>query len=315
MTHPPLPIRNFNAEQDLLSLLRLLNEIAVAEQSGKLTFMPELQASMQLPGHDPNQDCFVAEFPDEPGRLAGYGATWLPPASDAAGISLHVHPKWRGAGLSDALLERIAARSRSLGAAHMQMTLDSRRPGVADFLVTQGFTYQGAYTEMRAPGDQDLPRPNWPTGFMVRTYALIQDLSLLTDAMNLCYQGLWGHQEVSQTQVAEWLTQWNEDSLFLIFAPGREIAGISRVEISAERTAKNEQPTGYIDAPGFTAKFRRHELYRALLLTGMRWLQSQNQSLIEMESWGDLPEILQMYRGLGFNTLRQFTAYQRSLKD
>lgn len=314
MTPSPLPIRNFDAEQELQNLLRLLNEIAVAERSGTLTHMAELQAAMLLPGHDPNQDCFVAAFPDEPAHLAGYAATWVAPGADTASISLHLHPQWRGSGLSDALLEHITARSRSLGAAQMQMTFDSRRPGVADFLCAQGFTLQGAYTELRATGGQDLPAPGWPQGFTVRSYAQLQDLSLLTQAMNECYQGLWGHQEVSKAQMAEWLAAWNEDGLFLAFAPGGELAGISRVETSAERTAQNEQPTGYIDAPGLTVNFRRPELYRALLLTGMRWLQSQDQALIEMESWGDPPELLQMYAQFGFTTLRQFAAYQRSIK-
>jgi len=315
MSISPLPIRNFSADQDLQGLLRLLNEGAIADRTGALTHIAELHAGMQLPGHDPNLDCFVAEFPDNPARLAGYAAAWVAPDSDSATISLHVHPQWRGKGLSDALMESILARARSLGATQAQMTFNSRRPGVVDFLKSQGFTRQGAYTELRAPGEQDLPAPDWPQGFSVRSYAQLQDLPLLTQAMNQCYHGLWGHQHASLEQMAEWLASWNEDGLFLIFGPGKELAGISRVEPNTERTEQNGQPTGYIDAPGFMPKYRRPELYRALLLTGMRWLQSQGQTLIEMESWGDQPEILQMYGQFGFTVLRQFVAYQGPLKD
>ena len=103
--------------------------------------------------------------------------------------------------------------------------------------------------------------------------------------------------------------------LFLVFSEKGRVVGISRAEPSAERTLKNGKPTGYIDAPGIVPQHRRLDLYRALVLTGIKWLSAQGYSLIEMESWGDKLEVLKMYRELGFNDLHQLVSYELILAE
>ena len=87
-------------------------------------------------------------------------------------------------------------------------------------------------------------------------------------------------------------------------------AGWNR-HLSAPR--KTAHPTGYIDAPGIVPQHRRLDLYRALVLTGIRWLHDQGLSIIEMESWGDKLEVLKMYRELGFTDIRQLVCFQIDL--
>jgi ribosomal protein S18 acetylase RimI-like enzyme len=131
--------------------------------------------------------------------------------------------------------------------------------------------------------------------------------------MNLSYIPLWGHHEVSEDEMASWLPNFIQQSLFLVFSEKGRVIGISRVEPSRERTQKNGKPTGYIDAPGVVPQHRRLDLYRALVLTGINWLRDQGQTLIEMESWGDKLEVLKMYRELGFKDLRQLISYELTL--
>jgi ribosomal protein S18 acetylase RimI-like enzyme len=113
--------------------------------------------------------------------------------------------------------------------------------------------------------------------------------------------------------MASWLPGINQQGLFLVFSEKGRVVGISRTEPSPERTQKNGLPTGYIDAPGVVPQHRRLDLYRALVLTGIRWLYDQRQVIIEMESWGDKQEVLKMYRELGFVDMRQLVCYQRVL--
>jgi ribosomal protein S18 acetylase RimI-like enzyme len=147
----------------------------------------------------------------------------------------------------------------------------------------------------------------------MRPYSEVQDISILTQAMNLCYIPLWGHHEVSENEMDSWLPKFNQQGLFLVFSEKGRVVGISRVEPSPERTQKNGIPTGYIDAPGIVPQHRRLDLFRALVLTGIRWLHEQGQALVEMESWGDKLEVLNMYRELGFQDLRQMVCYQKEL--
>jgi ribosomal protein S18 acetylase RimI-like enzyme len=182
-------------------------------------------------------------------------------------------------------------------------------------LQKHGFIAQGAYTELRFTEGVRLPPVIWPYGYTMRPYAEVQDVSILTQAMNLCYIPLWGHHEVSEKEMSSWLPNFNQQGLFLVFSEKGRVIGISRVEPSSERTQKNGVPTGYIDAPGIVPQHRRLDLYRALVLTGIRWLHEQGQSLIEMESWGDKLEVLKMYRELGFTDIRQLVCFQVDLSS
>ncbi|MBN2146133.1 MAG: GNAT family N-acetyltransferase [Anaerolineales bacterium] len=309
-----MTIRSFNLEHDLAALINLRQVCEDADQTGFAPSEEQSRAQLTLPGHDPTRDRWVADIPGNPGQLAGYAVSWLPPESDTCQVNVLIHPEWRGQGLGKALLARALERALELGAATAHFYASHRPATLGEFLRQQGFTPQGAYTEMRAPADLRLPSPAWPYGYTLRTYAELQDLALLTQAMNQCYQGLWGHNEASQEEMEEWLADWDPAGLLLVFSPSGKLAGISRVEQSAERSEFNDAPTGYIDAPGLTPHHRRIDLYRALLVTGMRWLQGKGVEVIEMESWGDKAEIIQMYREIGFEIVRQYTEHQRMLE-
>ena len=185
------------------------------------------------------------------------------------------------------------------------------------FLQKHGFAPQGAYTELFLTEDVRLPPVILPYGYTLRTYAEVQDISILTQAMNLSYIPLWGHQEVTEAEMASWLPKFNQQGLLLAFSEKGRVIGISRVEPSPERSSKNGVPTGYIDAPGVVPQHRRLDLYRALVLTGIRWLRAQGHALVEMESWGDKLEVLKMYRELGFKDKRQLVCFEMkfSVKD
>ena len=306
--------RPFDPEEDIPRLLNLRLAVEAVDQEGTDTSAEALRAQLASPGHDPARDRLVAVIAAEPDLLAGYHLVWLPPAEQTAHVNVVVHPAWRQQGIGSTLLAQALERSRQLGAEKVNIYANQAHPAAGAFLRKHGFQAGGAYTEMRAPGDQRLPPTVWPYGYQVRTYAEVQDLATLTQAMNESYADLPGHHQVSQEQMAEWLPMFDPDGLFLLFSEKNRPVGISRVEISAERSAKNGVSTGYIDSPGIYSPHRRLDLYRALLLTGMKWLQSRGAALIELESWGDKQEVLRSYLDLGFHIQRQVITYQRKME-
>jgi mycothiol synthase len=306
--------RPFISEQDIPRLLRLRAAVEAEDQEGADNREETLRTQLALPGHDPAHDRLVAALAADPEQLIGYNLVWLPPGEQNARANVIVHPAWRRQGLGSTLLNRALRRAYQLGAAQVSISAHHKHPAAGAFLRKHAFQPAGAYTEMRAPGDRRLPPTVWPYGYQVRSYAEVQDLATLTQAMNECYADLWGHHHVSQDQMAEWLPQFDQQGLFLVFSEKNRPVGVSRVELSAERSSHNGVPTGYIDSPGIYSPHRRLDLYRALLLTGMKWLQRQDQALIELESWGDKQEVLRSYFDLGFQIISQVVTYTRKVE-
>jgi mycothiol synthase len=305
-----LTIRPFSPDQDIPSVLSLYTAVEVADQQGMDVSEQALRSQLELPGHDPRNDRWVITNPADSRTLIASAKIHFAPHASHADANIIVHPDWRHLGIGNMLLATIIQRAKQLGAGSIQIYADTRHPASSAFLDKHAFITMGAYTELRLANDIRLPPVIWPYGYTMRTYADVQSLSTLTEATNLSYIPLWGHHQVTEDQMAGWLPDFNQQGLFLVFSEKGRVIGICRTEPSPERSRKNETPTGYVDAPGVVPQHRRLDLYRALVLTGIGWLRGKGQVLIEMESWGDKLEVLNMYRQLGFRDIRQLVCYQ-----
>lgn len=313
MDQEQLLIRSFSPDQDIPRLLSLYAAVEAVDLDGNQVSEQELRDQLNSVGSDPLKDRWVAAVAANPTVLVGSAMVRVRPGTTDSDANIVIHPDWRQHEIGSALLTRVIERARQLEAASVQIYANTRRPEASGFLQKHGFSPQGAYTELRLSIGVRLPPVIWPYGYTMRSYAEIGDVSILTQAMNLAYIPLWGHHEVTEDEMAAWLPELNPHNIFLVFSEKGRVVGISRVELSPERTAKNGVPTGYIDAPGVVPQHRRLDLYRALVLTGINWLQDRGQTTVEMESWGDKLEVLKMYRELGFKDLRQLICYQIDL--
>lgn len=308
-----LNVRSFMPDEDIPLVLSLYQAVEAIDREGKYISEQALQAQLDLPGHDPSKDRWIVVSPDDPRAVIASALVHVAPGNTHAEANIIVHPAWRRLGIGSTLLVDIIQRARQLNARSIEIYANTCHPAATAFLQKHAFMAMGAYTEMRLRREVRLPPVIWPYGYTMRTYAEVQNLSTLTEAMNLSYITLWGHQRVSEKQMSTWLPDFNQQGLFLVFSEKGRVVGICRTEPSPERTSKTGVPTGYIDAPGVVPQHRRLDLYRALVLTGINWLRNQDQQLIEMESWGDKLEILKMYRQLGFDDIRQLLCYQMEI--
>jgi mycothiol synthase len=311
---PSFCVRSFQNPHDLFRLLRLLDEAEIADQLGEDISEAAIQEQLEAPRHDPDRDRFVVEHPDDSHVLIGQSSIWTATTDTndlVAELSLIVHPLWRRRGIGATLLQHSLARIQQLGASLARIYANPQHISAVRFLEAHQFHPVSAYTEMRA--DTLVAMRPAPDGFVIQSYATVNHAPTLVAAYNTCYAHQLGHHQVTADDVERSLSHLDPHGLFLMFtAATQRLVGVCRSAHHPQRSARNGQSTGYIDAPGIVPDYRTPDLYGALLLHAAQWLQRHDQ-VLELESWGDAPETIALYQTLGFTILHQQIAYQREL--
>ena len=305
-------IRPFALDTDLSRLVRLRNEMEAVDQTDNGISEDELRVRLTVPHSDPARDRWVVEEPDNPDRLIADSMTGKDPLATEGWISIWVHPDWRRQGLGSALLARQIARARELGAEYVTSGTNDRVPAGDAFLRKHGFYPTTTWINMQTPARLALAEPVWAAGYSVRTYAEVQDLPTLNLALNRGFIGHWGHHEGTEEELAHWLAAptTRPDGIFLAFGPAGEVAGVCWAELNPELDKRRGVPTGYIDSLAVLPEHRRKGLGRALLLTGMRWLEAAGMQVYELGAWGENDMALPLYFGVGFQIAQKGNEYR-----
>ncbi len=308
----PFIYRPFLPEQDLPRLVALLTAVEREDQDGEDVSEAYVREQLTWSHHDAGRDRYVAFHLTEQ-SLLGHGAVFVTPGDEHADLSIVVHPAWRRQGLGSALLLLLLDRARSLGTQDVRSYAALHNSAAQSFLDKHAFVQVSTYTRMSIQAPLNIAAPVLPPGFVVSSYTEIQRPNLFTEAVNRCYEGLWGHRSMAQPEVEEWLTQLSPANLFLAFAPDGAVAGIVQAAPNAHLTELHGHPAGLIDAPGVTEPYRQTDLYLSLLQVALQHLASHNFTTIELESWGDTPETLAAYRYAGFLPIKEELSYRRQL--
>jgi ribosomal protein S18 acetylase RimI-like enzyme len=310
----PYTFRHVEPQYDLPKLARLLAEVEAADREDRDTSQTKLREQLSLPGHDPAQDSWAVEAVDDPERLVAFAGVWKAPDSDRADIMGVVNPDVRHKGIGRILIGRVLTRARVLGVRQVDAYADARNEAGMAFLHEHNFLPVAAYTRLRARRGAQVSPPSYPPGFTVKSFDRVLDVSILAEAMNGGYDGLWGHQRVTEAELGSMLKEYPQEGIFLVFDAGNEVAGVCRAEISQRLTAQRGEPTGLVDSPGVIPFRRRDGLYLPLLLSAMRYVAAQNPGAIELESWGDDDRVLASYEKAGFAVARRSMAHRLNLR-
>ncbi len=170
MLTPELRLRTFHPEQDFSALLQLRTEIEAIDQAGVNTSEAGLRSQFNWPGHDPSQDRWVIESPDDPGKLIGHGWTFAQSPQRSI-LEVAVHPHWRRQRLGHQLLAIEIARSQEKGTRQILSGARAKQQAGQAFLDANHFVLVGHDRFMDAPADTPIEELRWPEGFLLRTFA------------------------------------------------------------------------------------------------------------------------------------------------
>lgn len=307
----PWPIRLFDPEVDFDGLLQFRRDLEAIEPTGNDVSRQGLQDTLEWRGHDPTKDRWLVHEPGNTEQLIAYA--WVFAQSTLRTIAfIAVHPAWRRRGIGAMLMPKLLNRAKEHGANHVVGGRRATQHASHDFLASQGFEPVGNNRFFKSAAEISLPKPAWPEGFYVKSFAEVNDLALLAEATNRCYRDMWGHAEndphaVDAKRMADGFRDspehFNRQSIFIAFTPDDEIAGVcfGKTFNHPEDEADSGRPRKVVDSPGVVPALRQLELQRPLVLTTMHWLQNNvGEGPIDLWTFGDSEEAAELYMDLGF---------------
>ena len=302
-------IRQYEPDEDLLRLQRLLTAVEDHDQDGEDVSEEALRQQLTWNNYNPRLDSWVVENPNQPGELIGYASVAGRAGTRCTGYAA-VHPAWRRRGLGGRLLDQALDRGQVTGADHFIVYANGQNNGSVAFLRQRDYKPVGDSWIMTAPAAQAFAEPVWPSGFTIRQFTEVDDTAVLANIMNRCWGDLWGHAQNEQPTTPEGVAElvpahWQPENIFLAFAPNGDAVGLC-LGIPGEAV-------DVIDSPGVVPEYRHLELQRPLLLTVARHLGSQQQKTIQLLSYGDNEQTIAIYRGVGFQLDAHYVAYHGTL--
>jgi len=311
---PELTFRNFDREHDVAAVVELLIEIQRNGGDANFEEVSEeaLHEQFTWAGYMPERDSWVVTTSDAM-QVVGYGSLFKYPIDPHPDIYIGVHPDWRRRGIGGALLDLLEKWAREAESLDIGGYPDPHDEGTLAFVRKRGYEPAYANTRLSVAGQQSFPAPELPAGFALRTYAEINDIDVFVESGNRCFEGQGGHRHTRAEDMVGWLATLKHEEIFLLFAPDGAVVGEVRAGMSEPLSNLRGQPTGYVDAPGVAIAYRSANLYLPLLLFAIHTVLPKYPVAIELESWGDTPETLELYKTLGFAVMQESIAYRRAL--
>ena len=305
-------IRHYVPEKDLHSLSHVLTEIESVDQDGEDTSEKYLLASLEWPNYRPDQDVWVAELD---GLIVGYAVALEQPSQHCT-VYVVVHSSPRRKGLGTRLLELTLHRAQGLGSKHLMVYANERNEGSNQFLKHLQFQRVGSSGALKASDIQAQPF-EFPAGFTLKKYSEVHEPRILLNALDDCYQGMWGHQHHDQRTEEElraprFLKYYDAEDILLLFDEKNTVIGICSLKSEGKTDANGI--SDLLDGPGLIPPYRDTGYQRQLVLAGIQHLRQKGTRPVTLEFWGDDENALSIYRELGFEMTQHYLAYHKELE-
>jgi mycothiol synthase len=268
-------------ETEISGVLRLLSDAEAVDQ------LPALNeaALLRLRRPHPTTQHFVIS---ENGDLVGYAQ--LESGTEWTAGQLVVSPGHRQEGVGTLLLQRLITESST----PLRVWAMGDTPAARALATNVGMVRQRELLIMERRLDDELPQPVIPPGVQIRTFVPGQDeqqwLRVNAAAFaNHPEQALIDLDDLKDRMAEPW---FNPEGFFVATRDG--------TLIGFHWTKQHQDQLGEVYVLGIAPWAARQGLGKALLLTGLRWLQQQENSRVKLYVESDHQGAIELYLNYGF---------------
>jgi mycothiol synthase len=320
---PGLRFRAYRGTEDLPAMLRVYNAAHEADGLEDVTTLEDMTLNYTtLVNCDPDRDITIAEVD---GGVVAYSRVFWQDLVDGGRSYPNfgfVHPAWRRRGIGAALHRLNEARLREIAAGHGDVapkTFESesvdRDAGNAALLATDGYEAVRWFHDMVAPTLDGIVAPPMPEGVELRpvTRELYRPI---WEASAEAFRDHWGEAEWTEEDWRRFDAEPdNADPVFWrVGWDGDEIAGAIVTTVPREENERHGRRRVYVSAVSVRRPWRRRGLARALLASSLVGAREAGFTSASLGVDTNSPTgATNLYRSLGFEPERTFTAWRKPL--
>ncbi len=278
------------SEAEITSVLRLRTD---AEAVDHLVALNEAAVLRLRRPHPTTRHLLVSED----GDLVGYAQLEL--GTEWSAGQLVVSPSHRREGVGTQLLRRLIMESST----PLRVWAMGDTPAARALALGVGMVRQRELLIMERRLDEKLPKPAIPPGVQIRTFVPGQDEQ---DWLRVNAAAFASHPEQALFDLDD-LNDRMAESWF--DARGFFVATKDGSMIGFHWTKQHQDQLGEVYVLGIAPWAARQGLGKALLLTGLRWLQQQGNSRVKLYVESDHQAAIELYLTYGFATASRDVMY------
>ena len=320
-----LRFRAYHGVADHPAMLRVYSAAHAADGIEEITTLEQFGLNYAtLVNCDPERDITVAEVD---GEVVAYARVfWQDLVEGGRQYECFgfVHPDWRRRGIGGAMLTRNETHLRQIAAGHPGVEpkwfgsegVDAD-PGNRALLERAGYAPARWFYDMVAPTLEAIVEPPMPEGVELRP-PMRDQYRRIWEAQAEAFRDHWGETEWTE---ADWERfdadpQKADPRLWRIGWEGGEIAGVVVTVIPEEENAEHDRRRVYVDGVSVRRPWRRRGLARALLAGSLVAAREAGFTSASLGVDTDSPTgATDLYRSLGFEPERTFTAWRKPMTD
>lgn len=320
---PGLRFRHYRGEDDLPAMLRVYAAAHAADGLEEVTTLEQMTLNYAtLVNCDPARDIALAEVD---GELVAYSRVFwtdLVEGGRAYENFGFVHPDWRRHGIGKAMHRHNEERLREIAADHPGVApkwLSSEGvdadPGNTALLLGSGYAPARYFYDMVAPALEGITAPAMPDGIELRPPTREQYRTIWLASAE-AFRDHWGENEWSEE---DW-TRFDADPdnadprFWRVGWAGDEVAGAIVTTVPVEENEEHGRARVYVAMVSVRRAWRRRGLARALLAGSLVAAREAGFTSASLGVDTDSPTgATDLYRSLGFEPEKTFTAYRKPL--
>lgn len=324
LTIPGLSFRGLAGESDYPKMVAVLRRCREVDDIEWIPTVEEMSTDYaHLTNCDPMTDMII---PEMDGEMIGYGRCWWHDLKDE-GYSYYLFanllPEWRNKGIRRAMVHHLENRLRTISIGHpakrnkfFTSWAGQGQTHWNDLLLDEGYKVVRYGFDMVRPTLDDIPDCPIPEGIEVRR-GTEAEWRQIWEAAREAFRDHWG--------MPEWSEEWFEaESKYPTFNPhlwqiaweGDEVVGGVLNFIDENENEDHNRQRGYTETIFVRRPWRRRGVAKALISRSFQVLKDEGMTEAALGVDAENPTgAVQLYTGMGFQTVKQSATYRKPLWD